>query len=83
VGRFGVGHQDHVGLVDGLPAGDRRTVEHHAVGEHVFVDHGGLHRDMLHLAARIGEAQVDEFDLVVLDVLQNVICTHLSSLWLI
>jgi hypothetical protein len=34
---------------------------------------GDIHRHVLHLAARIGEAKVDELDLVVLDVLQNVI----------
>jgi hypothetical protein len=59
-------HQHHVGLVDGLPAGDGRAVEHDAVGEHVFVDLAYIHGDVLHLAARIGEAQVDELHVVVL-----------------
>ena len=31
-----IGHQHHVGLVDRLPAGDRRAVEHDAVLEHVL-----------------------------------------------
>ena len=34
----GVRHQDHVGFVDALPAGDRRTVEHLAVFEEALVD---------------------------------------------
>jgi hypothetical protein len=32
VSRFGVRHENHVGLVDGLPAGDGRAVEHDAIG---------------------------------------------------
>jgi hypothetical protein len=32
-----VRHQDHVGLVDALPAGDRRTVEHLAAVKEVLV----------------------------------------------
>ena len=33
----GIGHELHVRLVDRLPAGDRRAVEHDAVGESLFV----------------------------------------------
>ena len=77
VDRVRVGHQHHVGLVDGLPAGDRRAVEHDAVGEHVLVDLGDVHGDVLQLALRVGEAQVDELDVVVLDLLQDVFgCRH-------
>ena len=77
MGRLGVGHQHHVGLVDRLPAGDRGAVEHDAVGEHVLVDLGDVHRDVLQLALRIGEAQIDELDVVVLDLLQDVFgCRH-------
>ena len=77
VDRVRVGHQHHVGFVDGLPAGDRRAVEHDAIGEHVFVDLGDVHRHVLQLALRVGEAQVDELDVVVLDLLQDVFgCRH-------
>src|SRR5262249_41242376 len=62
-----------------LPSGDRRTVEHRAVGQHVFVDQRKVERHMLPLAARIGEAQVDELDLLVLDRFQDVICIFLLS----
>ena len=80
MGRIGIGHQHHVGLVDGLPAGDRGAVEHDAVGEHVFVDLDDVHGHVLQLALRIGEAQVDEFDVVVLDLLQDVFgCRHVMS----
>ncbi len=72
VHRRRVGHQHHVGLVDGLPAGDRGAVEHHAVGEHVLVDHDDVQGHVLQLALRVGEAQVDELDVVFLDLLQDV-----------
>ena len=68
-----VGHQRHVGFVDRLPAGDRRAVEHQAVGERVLVDQRLIEGDVLPLAARIGEAQVDIFDVVVLDRLQDIL----------
>ena len=68
----GIGHQAHVGFVDRLPAGDRRAVEHGAFGEDVFVDHADVEGHMLPLAARIGETQVDVFDVVVLDRFQDV-----------
>src|SRR3546814_4735303 len=38
VDRVEIGLQDHVGFVDGLPAGDRRTIEHEAVFQHVLGD---------------------------------------------
>ena len=57
----GVRHQDHVGLVDRLPAGDRGAVEHDAVAEHLLLDGGDVLRGVLPLAARIGEPQVHVF----------------------
>ena len=83
VDRVGVGHEDHVGLVDRLPAGDRRAVEHHAVGEHVLVDLDNVHRHMLQLALGIGEAKVDELHVVVLDLLHDVFgCGHVLFPWM-
>ena len=77
VDRVHVGHEHHVGLIDGLPAADGRAVEHDAVGEHVFVNFYHVHRDVVHLALRISEAQVNELNLVVLDLLHDVIgCRH-------
>ena len=54
-------------LVDRLPAGDRRAVEHGAFGENLLVDHADVEGDVLPLAARIGETQIDVFHVVVLD----------------
>ena len=71
-GRVGVRHQDHVGLVDALPSGDRGAVEHLAVVEEVLVDDVRGNRDVLFLAACVGEAQVDELDLLLFDELQDV-----------
>ena len=72
----GVGQQHHVGLVDALPAGDRGAVEHLAVLEQARLDDRlGEGHVVLH-AAHVGEAQVDEFDLVVLDQLFDVFERH-------
>ena len=68
-----VGHQRHVGFVDRPPAGDRRAVEHQAVGESLLVDQRLIEGDVLPLAARIGEAQIDIFDVIVLDRLQDIL----------
>jgi hypothetical protein len=72
IGRCGVGHQLHVGGFDRLPAGDRRAVEHEAFFEEVLVDLIGHDGHVLQLAARVGEADVDIGDVLVLDRLQNV-----------
>ena len=69
--RVRVQHQDHVGLVDRLPAGDRGAVEHDAVAEHVLIDGGDVLRGVLPLAARIGEPQVHVFHGVLLEHLQH------------
>jgi hypothetical protein len=71
-GRGGVRHQVHVGFVDGLPAGDRGAIEHDAFREGVLIDRADVHRRVLPLAARIREAEVGVFHLVVLDQGQNV-----------
>ena len=60
-------HQDHVGLVDALPAGDRRAVEHLAVVEEVLVDGARRNGHVLFLAVGVGETQVDELDFFFLD----------------
>ena len=70
-GRGRVGHQRHVGLVDRPPTGDRGAVEHEPFRESVFVDQRLVERDMLPLAPWIGEAEIDIFDVIVLDRLQD------------
>ena len=59
-------------FVDRLPAGDRGAVEHLAFRERVLLDHRNVEGDVLPLAARIGEAEIRIFDVVVLDELQDV-----------
>ena len=83
VGGEGVDHrgvrvrqQDHVGLVDAAPAGDRAAVEHLAVLEQAGVDDRLGESHVVLDAAHVGEAQVDEFDLVVLDQLFDVFEGH-------
>jgi hypothetical protein len=63
--------EDHVALVDRLPALDRGAVEHQAVVECILIDHARTHRQVLPLALRVGEAKIDPFDLLVLDHAQN------------
>jgi len=66
-----VGRQQHVRLIDRLPSGDRGAVEHHAFVEEIFGDRADMMRQMLPLAARIGEAEIDVFGVVLLDHLQD------------
>ena len=66
-----VGHQQHVGGLDALPAGDRRAVERVAGLELVGIEVLGGHRDVLLLAAGVGETEVDELDLGLLDHLED------------
>ena len=75
-GGAGVGQQHHVGLVDALPARDRRAVEHLAVLEQRGIDDRLREGHVVLHAAHVAEAQVDEFDLVVLDELFDVFEGH-------
>ncbi len=70
--RARIRHQDHVGLVDALPTGDRRAVEHLAVFENAGIELVLRHRYVLLFAARVGEPEVDELDAFFLDELQNI-----------
>ncbi len=76
IGRLQVGTQLHVRLVDRLPAGDRRTVEHGPVIEEFVIDQVDVEGYVLHLAAHVGEANVDIFDVLFLDELENVCRCH-------
>ncbi len=67
-------HQQHVGLVDRLPAGDRGAVEGDAFVQRVGVDDRDVESHVLPLAARVGEAEIDIFNVVVLDLLDDVVC---------
>jgi hypothetical protein len=71
-----VRHQQHVGGLDALPAGDRRAVERVAFLELVLAEVLDRYGDVLLLAAGVGEPEVDELHLLVLDQLQYVIGRH-------
>ena len=62
-----VGHQQHVGGVDRLPARDGAAVEHLAVLEEVGGHFAGGDREVLFLALRVGESKIDPLDVVFLD----------------
>ncbi|MNQ54308.1 hypothetical protein D3C85_683730 [compost metagenome] len=73
VGARQVRLQQHVGLVDGLPARDRRAVEHGAFFQELFIDHADVEGHVLQAAARIGEADVDVLDVFFLDLLKDLL----------
>src|SRR5215470_9547461 len=56
-----------------LPAGDRGAVEHLAFREGIFLDDADVECNVLPLAARVGEAKIRIFDVVVLDELQDIL----------
>src|ERR671930_2199781 len=58
--------------MDRLPAGNRGAVEHDAFAEGVFVDGRNVDRDVLPFAARVREAQIGVFYVVVLDQFHHV-----------
>jgi hypothetical protein len=74
--RARLGHEQHVGRLDAFPAGDRRAVEGVAGLELVLGEVLDGDGDVLFLAAGIGEPEVDELHLLVLDQLQYVIGRH-------
>ena len=67
-----IGQQRHVGFVDVFPAGDRRSVEHDAVRQHVFVHGTDRLGCVLPLAAGVGEPEVHVLDVVFLNHLEDV-----------
>src|SRR5204863_4723983 len=71
-GAVRIGHQKHVGGFDSLPAGDRGTVERMSIVELILREHLRRHLDVLLLAACVGEPEVDELDLLVLEHLQYI-----------
>ena len=66
-----VGHEDHVGFVNTLPACDRRAVKHFAVFEKVFIDLSGGNTDVLLFTARVGKAQIYPANIIVFDQIER------------
>ncbi|MDT4817616.1 hypothetical protein FQZ97_506950 [compost metagenome] len=86
VGGVRVGHELHVRGFDALPTGDGRTVERVARGEFVFIEVRHGHGHVLLFAAGVGEAQVDELDLVFLDELEYIgdgLCHQFLLSWMV
>ena len=71
IGGLEVRTQQHVGLVDRLPSGDGRAVEHGALGQEVVVDKSDIEGHMLHLAPDVGEPDINVLDVLVLDFLED------------
>ena len=67
-----IGNDEHVGGVDHFPAANARAIEAEAVGENVFVIFGEGGGEMLPGAGQIGELEIHEFYLAVLDHFGNV-----------
>ena len=72
----GVGHRDHVRLLDRVEAGDRRAVEAHS-GLERAVELGGVDRERLQLPDHVGEPHPDEADLALGDDRPDVLCCDL------
>ena len=66
-----VGLEQHVGLADVAPAGERRAVEHPTVLEQRLVHRPGGDPDVLPLAAQVGEPEIDRPHVLGPDLLEN------------
>ena len=74
-------HQQHVGGLNALPAGNGRTVKRMAVGELVVAEHLGRHRHVLFFTQGVGKTEVNELDFVVLEHLHDIgSASHLTLL---
>ena len=72
----GIGHQDHVRLLDALPAGDGRAVEHLAVLEYILIHGADGHGDVLLLATGVRETIIHELNALLLDQLHHISSIH-------
>ena len=83
VGGLQIRHELHVGFVDRLEAADRRAVEQLARSAIVSSSYVlGRHVEVLHDARQVAEADVDELDTLLFDVLDDLagIVEHISSI---
>ena len=70
-GALGVRHELHVRFVDRLPAGNGGAIEHDAFAEGILLDGRDVGGDVLPFAARIGEAEIGVFYVIILDQLHD------------
>ena len=75
-GRIRIGKQQHVRCLNTFPPGNGGTIEEVAGFE--FLRSKRLDRDahVLFLAARVGKAEIDEFNVLILDCLEYVFWGH-------
>ena len=66
-GRGRIGNDEHVGGVDRFPTANAGAIKAEAFGKNVFVIFGEGGGEMLPGAGQIGELEIHEFDLAVLD----------------
>ena len=69
----GVGHEEHVRLLDLLEAPDRRAVEAEAVLERPCGQLVGRNGKVLHKPRQVAEAEVDDLDPLLLDQRQDLL----------
>ena len=75
----GIGHQDHVRLIDPLPARDRGAVEHLALDKQLIGHIARRNRDVLFFAARVREAQIRILEFFLFDQLDDITRSHIPS----
>ncbi len=77
--RVGIGHGEHVGLLDAREAVDRRSVEGHPVVERVL-ELGRADGEALEVAEHVGEPQAHEPDTALLDGSKDVVALLIEHL---
>ena len=80
-----VGEERHVGFVNGGEAADGRAVKSEALFHSVHGEISSVNGEVLFHTRQVGEANIDEFDLFSLDVIDNFLRTgksHGNSPWL-
>src|SRR5690606_9838509 len=68
-----VGHEDHVGLADALPAGHGRAIKHFAVFKKAVINDARGHGDMLLFPSGVGETQIHPLGFVFVNESQSVL----------
>ena len=63
--RVGLGDEEHVALVDPLPAAEARAVEAEAVAEGILLELADRDREVLPGAEKVGKPQIDRLDLLL------------------
>ncbi len=74
--RLGLRHEQHVALVDRLPAADARAVEAEAVLEDILVQLVDGNGEVLPQARKVHEPQVDRLDVLFAAQGQNFLRRH-------